>query len=772
MNPPLLRRRLRRERPPRCVAFAVAAAAALGAPAAAARAANVVIDGTTTYQTVDGWGTAISSGEAIYNPATFSGTANAGHVYARDLGLNIFRVYFEPNTLMGIGAVDGLDDVVNFTGNLTTDAAKVNLDQVRTRYQDEFATWLKTNVLEPDQYKVVVACWSPAHWMKESAAPGSPFPQIINFGNDTQGGTLKVSEAQQFARYSAAFVQAFADSIGRPVYGYSLQNESSFENPFNSATYVRAGGDYSRYAVALKAVRDEFNLHASLQDVKLMGPHVAGVGPEPANPWALLQQSGMINAVKNDADPTLINAIEIFTHHDYMMDLAKGAVMNSAYWYGAASVPGQPWAGWFDTATYAPGWGSLGVKSWVSEVSGESVNWLQGPGTTVGQGAITIAKRIHDAFVHGGVGGYVYWNFADAGTAPDAESLLGTTQFANPGQSKKYNAFKHFTRYVRPGMQRVKATFAGTSNSSFGGANGLDTYNSLNVSAFKSNDRQTIVLVNMRNTSESVNITVPTAPAVTSFDVFRTSATENFVQLPDVAVAAGQVSVFVPALSVVTLTGVASNAGPGGDTTPPGVEQIATTSVDGRIRAVRITFTEPMSAAQAGDASNYAIYSRGADGRQGSGKDRAVKLGLVSYDPGSRTVELQPAKPLAGNRLYHVSVAAAMLRDAAGNVLDGDGNGQAGGAYNIFVGHGSKLTYVDQDGDRVTLKLTGPGKITMTRAFAGDATLVSLDGASAGSTLTGRLKPARSTPGTTTIGAIDNPGGAQVQLGDGFAIGP
>jgi hypothetical protein len=119
---------------------------------------------------------------------------------------------------------------------------------------------------------------------------------------------------------------------------------------------------------------------------------------------------------------SLINALNIYTHHDYVMSYEKGAAMNKAYWDGGASVP-EAWVWWFNPANDAPGIKNDAKQSWVSEVSGESPNWLNGANGTPGDGAILIAKRIHDSLVHGNTNAYIYWQLADGGDSPSIHTL-------------------------------------------------------------------------------------------------------------------------------------------------------------------------------------------------------------------------------------------------------------------------------------------------------------------------------------------------------------
>jgi O-glycosyl hydrolase len=122
--------------------------------------------------------------------------------------------------------------------------------------------------------------------------------------------------------------------------------------------------------------------------------------------------------------------------------------------------------------------------------------------------------------------------------------------------SKKYAAFKQFSRYVRPGAVRIDANF-GNGKSSVGGASEYDTLNSVNVSAYyHDTDRVlTIVLLNLEASVQTVSLTIPASLGVAQMDVYRTSGTENFVTLADIFPLSGTQTITLPAYSVVTLTG-------------------------------------------------------------------------------------------------------------------------------------------------------------------------------------------------------------------------
>lgn len=458
---------------------------------------------------------------------------------------------------------------VPLSDNLQSNLTLFNFNRPEVTVFGNFASWLRTNALEPDRVKIVGAVWSPPHWMKgptgflqchvSNPSVTNPTPWLsLGTSGDSIGGRLlqDTTNLTQFARYLAAWVKGFEQRFGIPLYAISLQNELSFENPFDSCTYERGAGttntpgpgsQWWQYASALKAVKDTFATFGL--NVKIKGPHCAGVKSTPANPWELNQQMKFIEAVKLHSDTGLIDRLDIYCSNGYV-DAGSNAVKNlAAYWRGKHHVPAN-WAWWL----YAPGVMNDGKITWFSEVSGEASYWLTNG--TPGDGALVLAQKIHNALVYANVSTYLYWQTSDDKLTENNETLLGKSKITNPHSSKKYCAYKHFARYIRPGAQRVRATFE-NGLASLGGANEYDTYNSLNATAFvhDADESTTIVFVNMRPAAYDVTIVLTAAPPAATYQVYRTSLTEGFARQPDLVPLNNQLSITLPGYSVVTLYG-------------------------------------------------------------------------------------------------------------------------------------------------------------------------------------------------------------------------
>ncbi len=529
--------------------------------ACGAGGAVVSSDASVRHQKMAGWGTSIiwwSTDVPYYD--------QAWRAAYRDLGLNMLRIDMKKDVLVDPGG--DLRVPVHLGPDLQANIDKMDFANFKTQVFGDLANWLQQDALEPRRVKIVGSVWSPPHWMKGPTGwdqahvldPGvrKPTPWLSdNQIGDSIGGRLLQTESnrEQFARFLAAWVEGFEQHHGVPLHAISIQNEVSYENPFDSATYLvglnRATDQYWQYANALKTVKDEFERQNITTNIK--GPHMAHIGPRPSFPWALTQQMGFIAAVKGHTDDTLIDFIDYYNSNDYQGTDEDAVKMLAAYYRGMDQIAGA-WPTW----TVAPGIEQDRKPVWISESAGSSGQWLDGGGGTPGTGAITVALKMFNAIVHGQASAYLYWQMTETNGDADetTQTLLASSAAATPLDSKKYASFKHFSRYVRPGAQRIETSFE-NGLASIGGASEYDTINSLNVAGFVHEQDQTLtyVLLNLTGADESVTIEIEPALAVARLHAFATSQTQSFAPLNDLLVQNDQVSLNVPSYSLITLWG-------------------------------------------------------------------------------------------------------------------------------------------------------------------------------------------------------------------------
>jgi hypothetical protein len=96
---------------------------------------------------------------------------------------------------------------------------------------------------------------------------------------------------------------------------------------------------------------------------------------------------------------------------------------------------------------------------------------------------------------------------------------------------------------------------------------------------------------------------------------------------------------------------------------------------------IRISFSEPVNAVDANASGNFELRREGGDGLFGNADDSVLVL-APSYTPGAleMALVLDPVELVPGKYQLRVS-GQTSLHDAAGNRLDGDADGAAGGDY-------------------------------------------------------------------------------------------
>jgi Calx-beta domain/Bacterial Ig-like domain len=186
------------------------------------------------------------------------------------------------------------------------------------------------------------------------------------------------------------------------------------------------------------------------------------------------------------------------------------------------------------------------------------------------------------------------------------------------------------------------------------------------------------------------------------------------------------------------------------DRTAPEVSQLSWSGSTKAITSLSLTFTEPLNSVYASDPANFELTVAKAG-------QPSIPISMASYNPSTYTVTLVPSAPLASNRLYQieaVGTGASSIRDLAGNLLDGAANGLPGSSYVASFGQGTKLKYVDQAGNTVSLKLSGGGYMQDVLYQGEGQTLIIVGEKPHRSVLSGTLKKTKRSSGNTNLGII------------------
>ncbi len=180
--------------------------------------------------------------------------------------------------------------------------------------------------------------------------------------------------------------------------------------------------------------------------------------------------------------------------------------------------------------TYGADWGSFGQRIalynkpfWQTETSGESNNFA---------GAMAAADNLYYGLTLANASAYFYWQFSSS----DPSQGLMTNGVPN----QKFYTLKQFYRFIRPGMQRVDVQSPDPL---------------LKVTSFRdpTTGVLTIVAMNENTTDQNVSFSLSGSNLPTLFKQYRTSATENAVQLGNLTSSGGMLSLSIPAQSIVTL---------------------------------------------------------------------------------------------------------------------------------------------------------------------------------------------------------------------------
>jgi glucuronoarabinoxylan endo-1,4-beta-xylanase len=481
-------------------AFWMVVAAAALAMTPAASAVDVTVDADKRYQVIEGFGTCtinwMPNVSALYDTQKFR------DFYADDLGGSIVRFHLAPD-LQPEPDLD-LDNL---------DLAKFNWDAEDLRHAAEFAKAIYLR--DPKRNKIITSIWSPPAWMKTNN-------ELRN------GGHIRPDRFDHLAKYIVGISRSFEAKFGVPLYAISIQNELSFEEPYDSCQYTVE--EFHQACTAIAKARQKWPI-----DTRVMGPEQMGQWVEGTSPPGVLDYLRPVLA-----DPVASKAIDIIDVHGYGGD-------------GVSSAGDNP----NDARVLREKCAPFGREIWMTETSGEQPVWVPAPppppaegaaaparGARRGRGprgpqpgALALAWKIHNGLVNAGNSAWVYWQILDP--TPSQYALCAMDQ-----PTPKFYAAKQFFRFIRPGAYRVDVA---------------PTDRRLAVSAFvHPEDRTlTVVLINLTKEAAPVSLSVKGA-GVATMDAYRSSAAENCTQIGAVQSKDGAFSLEMPAESVVTLMGKAS----------------------------------------------------------------------------------------------------------------------------------------------------------------------------------------------------------------------
>ncbi len=219
----------------------------------------------------------------------------------------------------------------------------------------------------------------------------------------------------------------------------------------------------------------------------------------------------------------------------------------------------------------------------------------------------------------------------------------------------------------------------------------------------------------------------------------------------------------------------------------PRVTDLRLPSRGRKVTALVVSFDRDMNPTEAQRLANYELLSAGKDNRFATRDDRTLVLRSALYNPADRTVTLTPVKKLKINQAFQLTIHDTVT-DLAGNRLDGDADGTGGVDHVARGGAWTRIAYIDDDGDRVTLRLDLPGNLPsavdqlLDGPFAGLMEVVwgptvtgrslHLVGTTAGaSVLTGHVSRGSGSDGQTILESITGLAAVRNRLPSSFIVG-
>gem|GEM_PF-5498679 len=212
------------------------------------------------------------------------------------------------------------------------------------------------------------------------------------------------------------------------------------------------------------------------------------------------------------------------------------------------------------------------------------------------------------------------------------------------------------------------------------------------------------------------------------------------------------------------------NVSQAGDVTPPTVTNLVANFVANKVTGFRITFSELLDPTEAVDQTNYTIRSAGRDKRIGSADDVNLAIGTPTYNAADRTVVVPLVKSQKAGGFRVTVNGTTSITDLAGNRLDGDSSGAAGGDYQQAIVVGKSFSFKESDGDQITLR-TSAGVIDLLLNAAGDRGTLNLV-AAVPATLTGKVKRIGAADGIFRLLTINATVAVNNLLPATFVVGP
>jgi len=380
---------------------------------------------------------------------------------------------------------------------------------------DLYQVWIAKEALarNPD-ITILVTVWSPPHWMKTNNSIMGNDNQAVNNGQLTNSGRLKVENYPDFAHYLAEFVLGYQREFGIPIHIVSIANEPSLNSAYSHCAWNAA--ELNTF------VRDHLGPAFAARNIpaKIMMP-------EHVN----FSEDSRITTALND--PITVNYVDLIGTHAYGLNLNTEVV----------------------TGTF-PVTKSRGKGLWQTEFMSNGApqdnvfeNNLAGDG-------VRYSKIMSDMLNFAEINAYIpWWGISNSGA--DGSNLIRLANDGTPQGSaaanftgtetgeyrafKRFYAFGHWSRFVRPGFVRI-------SHPGYQPADGV------RISVFKDEATGSFVInaLNQGTEDQTFTLGLNGFPHPAYMAAYRTSDYENHHKVDSVPVDEGTLTISLPVASVTT----------------------------------------------------------------------------------------------------------------------------------------------------------------------------------------------------------------------------
>ena len=356
--------------------------------------------------------------------------------------------------------------------------------------QDDDQIWLMKQAEKRGVHYFWSAAWSMPAWMKDN--------------NDvTHGGHLKADNYQDYADYLARYVEEYRFRFGLTISAISVANEPDIGPDYQSSRW--SGEDLSRFIGGyLGPTLARKHLDTK---VKIVMPESAG--------WPSL--AGLADATMGN--PEASRYVGVVAAHQY--DQTHVTDTQPKF------PPQEP------LAPYVPA-KQQGKELWETEVS-----FIGGtPDPTIKWGLGT-ALLIHNAMVGADVESWQWWALLNSWKDNEGLADLSGDNFI---LTKRLYCLGNFSKFVRPGFERVEAT----SNPASG----------VLMSAYREPESGSFSVVVINLNEQDVELPIHFVGGISHEVVlWITSATLDLVKQAKIAIGSGRLKAKLPGRSVVTFVG-------------------------------------------------------------------------------------------------------------------------------------------------------------------------------------------------------------------------